>query len=181
MSSLLKFFCFNSKFRGIFFMRIYLKIWTLYLIKSSEVNLSLRDLFMLLMLNSNSEHAAHASRKKSLWGDCSICECSRSHQMPLTDQIARIVSSNFKATSFLQLHRNTRKKIILEQSLYTLSVSVWIANCAVCNGNSWNFTICVQGSRTNWPNKKQASTIEEYVVWGRIFRVLGRRLYSNYV
>ena len=44
-----------------------------------------RGMGMVLILDGNSEHVAHAREKK-----IQICDCSRSTQMPSTDQIKDI-------------------------------------------------------------------------------------------
>ena len=49
---------------------------------------------VVLILDGNSEHVAHVCEKIGLFGEKNlICACSKSNQMPYTDQITEIASS----------------------------------------------------------------------------------------
>ena len=52
------------------------------------------EITVVLIVDGNSEHVAHARRKIDLSREKkTICDCSRSDQMPKTDQITEIAPS----------------------------------------------------------------------------------------
>ena len=62
---------------------------------------------MVLILDGNSEHVAHAWREKSL------CDCSLSNQMPWTIQITEIASHICTTISELQSNIRATKTLFL--------------------------------------------------------------------